>query len=283
MERTRTEASAWLTAARQRLVRVENPGLEAQVILGHVLHQSRAALMAHPERELTSAQLAELDHLLSRRLSGEPLPYLLGRWEFFGLEFLVTPAVLIPRPETELLIEKALGWLNTHPDKRRAADVGVGSGAISAALLTRIPDLRVTAVDVSFQALQVAKTNLAAHGVLPRCMLAQSDLLTACRGPFDLICANLPYIPSGTLSTLDVVRSEPSLALDGGPDGLRLIERLLADASRLLAPDGLLLLEIEATQGESAPALARSYFPTAVVELHLDLAGLPRLVSVALL
>lgn len=282
MERTKTEAGVWLTAARQRLARVEHPGLEAQVILEHVLRQPRAALLTHPERELTFAQLAELDQLLSRRLSGEPLPYLLGRWEFFGLEFLVTPAVLIPRPETELLVERALAWLETHPRQRRAADVGIGSGAISAALLTRVPDLHVTAVDVSFQALRVAKINLTAHGVLPRCTLVQSDLLTACRGPFDLICANLPYIPSGTLADLDVAGSEPALALDGGPDGLRLIERLLADAPRLLAPGGLMLLEIEATQGESVPALSRGYFPAAAVDLHLDLAGLPRLVSVAL-
>ncbi len=223
----------------------------------------------------------ELDRLCRVPL-GEPLPYLIGRWEFYGLELVVTPAVLIPRPETELLVEQALDWLNAYPLQRRAADVGVGSGAISAALLTRVPDLHVTAVDASFPALQVARANLAAHDVLPRCTLLQSDLLMACRGPVDLICANLPYIPTATLAALEVAHNEPSLALDGGADGLRLIERLLSDAPRLMAPGGLLLLEIEATQGESAPALARDYFPGAAVDLHLDLAGLPRLVSIAL-
>lgn len=282
MERTKTEAGSWLKAARQRLAQVENPGLEAQVILEHVLRQPRAVLLAHLERELTAAQLADLDKMLIRRLSGEPLPYLLGRWEFYGLELMVTPDVLIPRPETELLVEQALGWLKTHPDRRRAADVGTGSGAISAALLSQVPDLHVTAADISYPALKVAQTNLAAHKVISRCTLLQSDLLSACSGPFDLICANLPYIPTRTLSDLEVARSEPALALDGGADGLRLIERLLVDASRVLANGGLLLLEIEDSQGESAPWLARTFFPGAAIDLHFDLAGLPRLVSIAL-
>lgn len=282
MESSTIDIGAWLKFARQRLAWVENPALEAQLILGEVLRQPRAKLLAHPEWTISTSQLDSMDELLTRRKSGEPLPYILGHWEFFGLEFKVTPAVLIPRPETELLVEKALDWLTKNPTRRRAADVGIGSGAISSALLSSIPDLRMTAVDLSRDALEVAKANLTTHGVISRTLLVQSDLLAACKDPFDLVCANLPYIPSETLSRLDVARNEPTLALDGGLDGLQLIKRLLADASRWLAPAGLMLLEIEAGQGESAAALAQSFFPGADVALHADLAGLSRLISVAL-
>lgn len=282
MESSTIDIGAWLNFARQRLSWVEHPALESLVILGEVLRQPRAKLLAHPEIVLSTSQLNSLEALLTRRDSGEPLPYIMGHWEFFGLEFLVTPAVLIPRPETEMLVEKALDWLTTNPTRRRAADVGIGSGAISCALLSRIPDLRMTAVDLSRDALEVARFNMTTHGVISRTQLVQSDLLTACKGPFDLVCANLPYIPSETLSRLDVARNEPTLALDGGPDGLQLIKRLLADASRWLCPAGLVLLEIEAGLGESAAALARSFFPDADVALHVDLAGLPRLISVAI-
>ncbi|MHB0924315.1 MAG: peptide chain release factor N(5)-glutamine methyltransferase [Bellilinea sp.] len=280
MERTKTEVRDWLIVARQRLERVENPALEAQLILGAVLDQPRSKILAHPEWELTAVQLDSLEELLDRRLAGEPLPYILGHWEFFGLQFKVSPAVLIPRPETELLVEHALSWLAKNPTRRNAADVGIGSAAISATLLTRVPDLQVTGIDTSFAALEVAKFNLAAQGVSSRAHLVQADLLSACRGPYDLVCANLPYIPTDTLSGLEVFQKEPALALDGGMDGLRLIERLLADAPRWLASAGLILLEIEAGQGETAPALARSYFPEADIRLSTDLAGLPRLVSI---
>lgn len=282
MESPTIDVGAWLKFARQRLARVENPALEAQLILGEVLRQPRAKLLAHPEWKLSDDQLIPLEAMLSRRASGEPLPYILGHWEFFGLELKVTPAVLIPRPETEMLVEKALNWLTKNPTRRRVVDVGIGSGAISSALLSRIPDLQVTAVDLSRDALDVAKFNLTTHEVISRTRLVQTDLLTAFKGPFDLVCANLPYIPGETLSRLDVARDEPALALDGGLDGLQLIKRLLADAPRWLAPAGLMLLEIEAGQGESAAALARAYIPDADIALHVDLAGLPRLISVAL-
>lgn len=280
MERTKTEIGDWLKLARRRLERVENPALEAQLILGAVLDQPRSKILAHPEWELTADQLVSLEEILNRRVAGEPLPYILGRWEFFGLQFKVSPAVLIPRPETELLVEHALSWLKKNPARRKAVDVGIGSAAISASLLSRVPDLQLTGIDSSFAALEVAKFNLTVHGVSSRARLVQADLLSACRGPFDLVCANLPYIPTNTLSRLDVFLKEPALALDGGVDGLRLIERLLADAPRCLPPDGLILLEIEAGQGETTPAFARSYFPEADIRLFTDLAGLPRLVSI---
>ena len=280
VESLTTDAGEWLKIARQRLTGVEQPGLEAQLILGSVLQLPRAAVLAHPERRLTPGQLEQLAQLVNRRANGEPLPYLLGHWEFFGLDLEVAPAVLIPRPETELLVEEALAWLKQPPSRRQAADVGVGSGAISAALATHIPDLRICATDRSRQALRVAQENMGRLGLTDRVSLLEMDLLSACRGPFDLVAANLPYIPSKKLVDLQVARFEPADALDGGNDGLRLIERLLADTPRWLAPDGLMLLEIEAGQGENAPALARKIFPYAEVDLKTDLAGLPRLLRI---
>ena len=280
VESLTTDAGEWLKIARQRLTGVEQPGLEAQLILGSVLQLPRAAVLAHPERRLTPGQLEQLAQLVNRRASGEPLPYLLAHWEFFGLDLVVTPAVLIPRPETELLVEEALAWLKQHPDRRWAAEVGVGSGAISAALATHVPDLRICATDRSRPALRVAQENMGRLGLTDRVSLLEMDLLTACHVPFDLVVANLPYIPSKKLADLQVARFEPVEALDGGIDGLRLIERLLADAPRWLAPDGLMLLEIEAGQGESAPALAPRILPSAAVDLLTDLAGLPRLLRI---
>lgn len=276
-----SDAAGWLREVYDLLRhQVENPALEAQLLLASVLKRPRAWLLAHPEQTLTGEDLVGLEDLLHRRISGEPLPYILGRWEFYGLELTITPDVLIPRPETELLVEAALAWLEKHPGRRLAADVGVGSGAISVALLSHAPDLHIVATDLSFAALRIARHNLAAHGVIDRARLVQSDLLTAVRGPLDLVCANLPYIPSARLRELDVARTEPAAALDGGADGLRLIDRLLDDANRWLAPGGLLLLEIEAGQGDSAPALTRRYFPSAKITVLPDLAGLPRLLKV---
>ncbi len=280
VESLTTDAGEWLKIARQRLTGVEQPGLEAQLILGSVLQLNRAAVLAHPERILSQDQLAQLDLLIHRRLAGEPLPYLLGHWEFYGLDFMVNSAVLIPRPETELLVEEALVWLQQHPDRRRAADVGVGSGAISASLATHVPDLWVCATDRSRPALRVAQENMRRLGLTGQVEMAEMDLLLACHGPFDLVVANLPYIPSKKLTDLQVTHYEPVEALDGGIDGLRLIERLLADASRWLAPGGLMLLEVEAGHGESAPALASRILPSTAVDTLTDLAGLPRVLRI---
>jgi len=280
MESLTTDVAAWLQDARQQLSVVETPGLEAQLLLGSVLNLSRTAVMTHPERLLTAEQLNQLESLLNRRLSGEPLPYILGHWEFYGLDLLVTPSVLIPRPETELLVEQALSWLTDHPMRRRVADVGVGSGAISLALAKHIPDVSIFATDQSRSALRLAQQNGSRHNLSQRISLVQADLLTAARYPFDLVCANLPYIPTATMLGLDVARHEPVSALDGGPDGLRLIERLLTDSSRWMAPGGCMLLEIEAGQGQSSLELARSLLPLAAVRILMDHADQPRLLRI---
>jgi release factor glutamine methyltransferase len=254
--------------------------LDAQVLLAHLLEKSRAWLLAHPEAELIPGQERVLEELAARLEAGEPLPYLLGHWEFFGLDFTVTPSVLIPRPETELLVEQAQAWLRSHPLRRSAADVGTGSGCIAISLAVNLPGLRVVASDLSWQALQVARHNARRHDVTGQVEFVQSDLIPAAGNVFDLICANLPYIPSQTLASLKVQRWEPRQALDSGPQGVDWIQRLLQDAPRRLAPGGLLLLEIEATQGALVHSMARQAFPQAQVRVLPDLASRDRLVVV---
>ncbi len=267
--------------ARRRLAALsESPGLDAQVLMAHVLGRDRAWVLAHPEALLREDQAQALEAALARLTRGEPLPYVLGHWEFFGLDLEVTPAVLIPRPETELLVERALAWLDSHPARRLAADVGTGSGGIAIALAGRVPGLKVIATDYSGAALQVARRNAARHALAGRVAFLQADLLSAVKAPFDLICANLPYIPQAELERLAVYGREPTLALSGGVDGLEVIRRLLADAPRLLAPGGALLMEIEANQGEAARTLAKNSFLNAAVRVNRDLAGKNRLLEV---
>lgn len=280
MRKTGIEAGAWLKRARSLLESSDQPSLEAQLVLAHVLGVRREALLAHPEWQILAEQEEIADALLSRLNDGEPLAYLTGWREFYGLSFQVSPEVLVPRPETEGLVDLALDWLRRHPNRRRAVDVGTGSGCIAAALTAQVDDLVCLAVERSWKALQVAAGNLRRLGVSPRTPVALGDLLNAFAGPFDVVCANLPYIPSVTLASLPVSRYEPRLALDGGADGLTLIRLLLADASRWLARSGLLLLEIEAGQAASAMQEARRWLPQAQVELFLDLNGLPRVVRV---
>ena len=257
----------------------DQPGLDAQLLLAHALQKPRAWLLAHPEEPLTPEQQSQLDALLERYRAGEALPYLLGHWEFFGRDFIVSPAVLIPRPETELLVEQALQWLEHHAG-RRVLDVGTGSGCIAISLACARPDLQVIASDLSLAALQVAQRNAHRHPAQSRLAFVQADLLSAFTSEFDLVCANLPYIPSATLAGLDVARREPRLALDGGADGLQAIRTLLQQLPGRLAPAALALLEIEANQGPAALSLAQALFPQAAVAVLPDLAARPRLLRI---
>lgn len=277
----------WLQSASRRLLHrapetrtPQEAAIESQVLVGHVISRPRAWILAHPEYPLPAEQVEYLEALLARLAEGTPLPYLTGHQEFFGLDFEVSPAVLIPRPETELMVETALDWLKANPNRHHAADVGTGSGCIAISLAKHAPHLRLTAVDRSWQALQITRRNLQKHHCQNNIHLLNGDLLTALNGPLDLVCANLPYIPHATLESLEVARHEPVQALDGGPDGLRFVEALLEDAPRWLAPGGLLLLEIESSQGESAARLAQCHLPQARVQVRQDLAGLDRLVIV---
>jgi release factor glutamine methyltransferase len=286
----------WLEMISARLRgKSDTAELDAQVLMAKVVERSRSWLLAHPEVVLDPQQQAALQAAVERLEQGEPLPYVLGEWEFFGLPFLVTPQVLIPRPETELLVERALTWLRAHPGRRRLLDVGTGSGCIAIALAVNIPDLQALATDISPAALEVARRNASRMGLEDRIEFVHCDLLPGCaampmtgspssvapgREPFDLIVANLPYVPSRVLRNLPVYRREPTIALDGGRDGLDLVRRLLAAAPGWLAPGGLMLLEIEASQGPAAMALAFDLFSEAVIHLHQDLSGHDRLLEI---
>ncbi len=257
----------------------ETSDLDARGLMEHVLGKPGSWVMAHPEVSLTTRQAAVLENLVVRLEHGDPLPYVLGHWEFFGLEFEVTPDVLIPRPETEFLVELAIGWLRMHPTLRHAADVGTGSGCIGISLAVNVPDLNVLASDISADALNIARRNAVKNGVEPRMEFACCNLLPP-GTEFDLIVANLPYIPTRTLHRLPVFGREPTVALDGGIDGLDLIKRLLAIAPSCLVPGGLLLMEIEASEGSSALSYACDVFAESEIHLHKDLAGRDRILEI---
>ena len=264
---------------------------DAAVLLMYSLGIDRAALIAHPDRPLTREQLADMQRLVERRLRFEPIQYILGSQEFFGLEFKVTPAVLIPRPETETLVEAVLTQLKSAPitsqplpDQRdpdhsplRIADVGTGSGAIAVALAHSLPNAHITALDLSPHILAIAQENAATNGVAGRIRFLESDLLTAVasEAPFDAIVSNPPYIPITDAPSLhpQVRDFEPAHALFAGPQGLDLYARLIPQAFALLKPGGLLALEIGHGQSDAIAALLAGWHH---VHFIPDLQQIPR-------
>jgi release factor glutamine methyltransferase len=255
------------------------PRLEAEILLARATGLARPLLLAYPERLLSVPDVAAYRGLVCRRVSGYPLPYLTGKVEFYGLEFAVTPEVLIPRPETETLVDLGLAW---RPGV--VVDVGTGSGCVAVALAACMPWARVYATDLSAAALRVAAANARRHGVHGRVRLIQCDLAGPLAGPADLVVSNPPYVAEREWALLpeSVRRHEPRLALDGGTDGLAVIRRLLAAGPRVLKPGGTLLVEIGASQGAAATAAARSLLPGASVSVHPDLGGRARVLEVVL-
>ncbi len=267
----------------------DTPQLDAQVLLAHIFDKPRTWLLAHTTSALDSVHAATLETLLRRLEQGEPLPYVLGHWEFFGLDFDISPEVLIPRPETELLVERAIGWLQASPGQRAVADIGTGSGCIAVSLAIHVPDTHIVATDISPSALAIARRNAKKFDVAAQIDFVESDILPPHRDSFyygdiqfDLICANLPYIPTGKLSALPVHDREPALALDGGPDGLDPFRKLFKLVPDWMAPNGRILLEIEATRGAAVLSLAYDAFTQAEMHLHQDLMGRNRLLDIQL-
>jgi release factor glutamine methyltransferase len=246
------------------------PGSDAQLILADILNQSRAWILTHQEVELSSSEKERFFKALSRYSSGDPLPYVLGWREFFGRRFNINESVLIPRPETEHLVEQALHFLRTYPEKRSAMDIGTGSGCIAISLLAELEDLHMSATDVSYEALEVARGNAKLYGVGSRIHFIQMDLTYGIRHPCDLICANLPYIPESMLENLEVARKEPILALNGGEDGLVYVRRLLREIPTLLLPGGCALLELEAGTSRSVIELAKIHIEGANFKIIHD-------------
>jgi release factor glutamine methyltransferase len=254
------------------------PRLDAEVLLAEVLGRDRVGLYTHFDQPLAPDELAAYRELIKRRLAGEPVAYLVGRREFRSLELRVDARVLVPRPETETLVDVALARL---PDGGRALDVGTGSGAIALALKAARPSAEVVAVDRSAAAAEVARKNAERLGLAVDVRVG--DLLAPAQGaPFDVIASNPPYIATADLPSLpEEVRREPREALDGGADGLAIIRRLIAEAPPLLAPSGTLAMEVGAGQ---APAVARLFADAAgwaPAELTRDLAGIERVVAAA--
>lgn len=275
-----------VAAARFEAVGIDTARLDAQVLLCSVLGVNRAWLLAHPDATLSPTQAAAFADLVAAREERQPVAYLTGRREFYGLDFCVTQAVLVPRPETEQLVERALAvaraWRARHHAWPRTVEVGVGSGAVAISLAHTLPGLAVTGIDISADALAVAAANARRHHVADRLPLLEGDLLTPLVGPVDLILANLPYIPGVVLDSLSPeVRAEPRLALDGGPDGLVAFRRLFAQVPGRVAAGGVVLLEIGADQGEAVSQLAAALGPVRVT-VTPDLAGHDRLVEIQL-
>jgi release factor glutamine methyltransferase len=266
----------------------DTPQLDAQVLLAHVWNKPRTWVLAHPDSPLNVEQTDRLNELLNRLELGEPLPYVLNHWEFFGLDFDLTPDVLIPRPETELLVEKAIGWLQASPERRTVADIGTGSGCIAVSFAIQIPDIRILATDISLPALKVARHNALKFNVERSIDFVQCDLLPdhinslSTDQHFDMICANLPYIPTGKLKNLPIYGREPDIALDGGPDGLDPFRKFFKLAPEWMASGGRILLEIEAAHGLAVLSLAYDTFSSAAIHLHKDLSGHDRLLEIQL-
>ena len=272
------EVIKW-TTARFTERRLDTPRLDAEILVAHALGLSRVQLYVQHDRPLLPAELAAIRELIKRRQAGESVAYVVGKKEFWGLELAVDARVLVPRPDTETLVEEGRERLDAAQVPERIADVGTGSGAVALALKKVRPAATVFAADLSADALAVARAN--AERLALEVTFVEGDLgePLAAHGPFTLIAANLPYVATGDLAGLaPEVQAEPVRALDGGSDGLDLVRRLVAQAPSLLAPGGALALEIGAGQADATAALLSAAGFTGV-RRRRDLAGIERVVS----
>ena len=263
---------------------VEETRLEAELLVAHVMGTERAHLLAEWQRPISSTALPLLAGLVERRVRREPLSYLVGRREFYGLRFAVRSGVLIPRPETETVVDAALRLAaQRYGDAPVVADVGCGCGAITVALSTHLPLARVYAIDSARVALEVSAENFRRHGVEERVTLLEGDLLAPLTEPVDIVVANLPYVRSGDFAAIQPeVLWEPREALDGGPDGLAVIRRMLDQIPGKVRPGGAILLECDPRQASGLVSEAQERFPGCSSRAVQDLAHLDRVVEVLL-
>ncbi len=284
------EATSALSAAK-----VDAPKLVAQVLMAHALGVPRASvIVTPPSQALQAYQLTAFRALVMRCASGEPMGYAVGHTEFYKLDFITDRRALIPRPETEHLVDLAAARIQAMPAptsvtqtgtfKTPIVDVGTGTGCIIISLAVKLPAMRFLATDVSSSALALAQENAKKHGVNARLQFLRGDLLSPLPMRVDGVIANLPYVTTSEWQALprNIREYEPRIALDGGADGLDFIRKLLAQAAQRVKPDGWLLLEIGATQGLAVTALVRQAFPLAGINLHRDYAGLTRMVEIQL-
>lgn len=298
---TTNQALIWAIRKLKRTsCRNDSPALDAEVILSAVTGHSRENLLIHPEKNLIARQFKKFKNFIARRVRHEPIAYITGEKEFFGLKFKVNNSVLIPRPETELLVEESIKNYTLYPKPYTLIDVGTGSGAIAVALAKNLPNAKIMATDISGRTLNIARQNAHRHGVAQKIEFIKTDLLPKLKaGGYFLILANLPYLPAHVWKNTmpDVKKFEPKEALLGGIDGLTIIKRFLKEISRLQFKlrkvggmptssrqkqdiHGMVLLEIDPSQKSKLQKFISKLFPQAVLEIKKDLAGLFRLVVI---
>lgn len=271
-------------AARLRQAGVGTPRLDAELLLMETLGRSREDLYRNPEGGLRQAQAERFESLVSRRLRAEPVAYVTGTQEFWSLDFRVTPDVLVPRPETEHLVETVTEFLASRPGPCRVLEIGTGSGAVAVCLARECAEAEIWATDVSAPALDVARDNASRHGVEGKIRWLRGDLFAPVHGLtgwFDVLVSNPPYVPSGEIARLqrDVRDWEPALALDGGADGMDFYRRFVRDGARHLREGGLLAVEVGAEQGGAVSRLFDAEAGFHRVRVRRDYAGLPRVVT----
>lgn len=265
-----------------RMSGIDSPEADARLLLGHALRVDRARLIAESYRLLDAREVAAIQNLAARRLAHEPVSRILGRKEFWSLDLQVSDAVLVPRPDTETIVEQALDLIGK--DKRSAPlailDIGTGSGALLLALLSELKNARGVATDVSMAAIEIARVNAARNKLDTRAEFVCCNLADGVKGPFDLVVSNPPYIARAEIATLapEVRDYDPALALDGGTDGLDFYRAIARDAARLLAPGGHLIVELGAGQDRPVTSLFETAGLTAIAA-RADLAGIPRALS----
>lgn len=257
---------------------------EARFLLLHTIGLELSHLYTDPERPLTRGESSALSHALSQRVDGRPAAYITNKREFYGLEFHVDQRVLIPRPETELIVEKTLDYATTYDGELTIADIGTGCGAIAIALATRLTSAKLYAVDISQDALAVARLNAERLGVASRIKFLHGDLMKPLPERVELVVANLPYIPSGDIINLprEIAYHEPIIALDGGADGLFLIRQLLGQIDSRVKPGGCIVIEIGANQTEAVLSMVDVCLPQARKRLFKDFNGINRVVKLTL-
>lgn len=283
------QAARTIAAARKALTDMlrdaglDSPDADARLLIAEALDIGRTELMVNGDRAITPDQMRAIDALAQRRLAREPVARILGRKEFWSLPLQVNAAVLVPRPETETIVEAALDFIvrgGLRMEVLRILDIGTGSGALILALLKELEQARGTATDISAAALAVARANAESLDLAARCNFVECNIADGVAGPFDLIVSNPPYIVQAEIATLEpeVRDYDPKLALDGGSDGLDAYRAIARDARRLLAPGGRLIVELGAGQEQAVSALF-SDVGLKVVATRADLAGIPRALS----
>jgi release factor glutamine methyltransferase len=268
-----------LLKAREILTKnkIEDAALEGEILLRHVLGIERAQLYAELDRDISPSDVKKLGKLVERRVRGEPAAYINGKKEFYGLDFIVNKSVLIPRPETELLVEQAINLCGKYRYSK-IADIGTGCGAIAISLAVNLQEIKIYATDISAKALDITRKNLREHNLKEKVELLKGDMLKPLPESVDLIVANMPYVRETEIPRKGPLSLEPRLALDGGKEGLDKIQELCRQSSRKLNQEGSILLEVGQGQVPFIKLILMDNFPCGSIEVLKDLAGIERVI-----